>query len=46
MERDLVDRTTYKPRRSAALAEWQMLAAWSTQIMTWALPSCDEFALH
>jgi putative transposase len=27
LERHLVDRTTYKERRSAALAEWQMLAA-------------------
>jgi len=27
LERHLVDRTTYKQRRSAALAEWQMLAA-------------------
>lgn len=26
-ERHLVDRQTYKLRRSAALAEWQMLAA-------------------
>jgi len=26
-ERDLVDRTTFKERRSAPLAEWQMLAA-------------------
>ena len=26
LERHLVDRTTYKERRSAALAEWQMLA--------------------
>jgi putative transposase len=26
-ERHLVDRTTFKERRSAALAEWQMLAA-------------------
>jgi len=27
LERHLVDRSTYKERRSAALAEWQMLAA-------------------
>jgi len=27
LERHLVDRTAYKERRSAALAEWQMLAA-------------------
>ena len=27
LERHLVDRTTYRERRSAALAEWQMLAA-------------------
>ena len=27
LERHLVDRNTYKERRSAALAEWQMLAA-------------------
>ena len=27
LERRLVDRATYKERRSAALAEWQMLAA-------------------
>jgi putative transposase len=27
LERHLVDRTTYKERRSAALAEWRMLAA-------------------
>ena len=26
-ERHLVDRTTYKERRSAALAEWQALVA-------------------
>ena len=26
-ERHLVDRTTFKERRSAASAEWQMLAA-------------------
>jgi putative transposase len=27
LERHLVDRDTYKARRSAALAEWQSLAA-------------------
>ena len=27
LERHLVDRTTYKERRSAALAEWQVLAS-------------------
>ena len=27
-ERHFVDRQTYKMRRSAALAEWQSLAAW------------------
>lgn len=27
-ERHLVDRQTYQTRRSAALAEWQNLAAW------------------
>ena len=27
LECHLIDRTTYKERRSAALAEWQMLAA-------------------
>ncbi len=27
LERHLVDRTTYKKRRSAALAEWQILAS-------------------
>lgn len=26
LERHLVDRTTYKKRRSAALAEWQIIA--------------------
>jgi putative transposase len=27
MERHLVDRQTYKERRSAALAEWQIVAS-------------------
>ena len=27
LERHLIDRQTYKSRRSAALAEWQMLAS-------------------
>ena len=27
LERHLIDRTTYKERRSAALAEWQFLAS-------------------
>jgi putative transposase len=27
LERDLIDRQTYKTRRSAALAEWQSLIA-------------------
>ena len=27
LERHLVDRQTYKERRSAALAEWQLLAS-------------------
>lgn len=29
-ERHLVDRQTFKARRSAALAEWQNLVAWAS----------------
>jgi len=43
-ERHLVDRTTSKERRSAALAEWQMLAAGGRQLMSRHLPSGDWFA--
>jgi len=45
LERHLVDRTTYKERRSAALAEWQTLAAGGQHIKAQAPPSGDEFVL-
>jgi putative transposase len=42
--RHLVDRETYKTRRSAALAEWQFLAAQGGSWMRLAAPSRDECA--
>jgi putative transposase len=43
-ERHLVDRETDKTRRSAALTEWQFLAAQGCAWMRLAAPSRDECA--
>jgi putative transposase len=45
LERHLVDRKTYKERRSAAWAEWQVLASQAPALTDRALPCRDEFAL-
>ncbi|HEX4693567.1 MAG TPA: hypothetical protein VH326_03390 [Sphingomonas sp.] len=45
LERHLVDRQTYKERRSAALAEWQMVASSAAALKARAAPWRDEFAL-
>jgi hypothetical protein len=43
--RHIVDRQTYKERRSAAWAEWQSLAAWDRAPSATTAPARDEFAL-
>jgi putative transposase len=45
LERHLVDRKTYKERRSAAWAEWQVIASQVPALIDRALPCGDEFAL-
>lgn len=44
-ERHLVDRQTYKTRRSAAPAEWQILMAWAYALKDPAMPIRDELRL-
>jgi hypothetical protein len=44
-ERHLVDRKTYKARRTAALTEWRQLAAWAASFKDRRPPARDEFAL-
>ena len=45
LERHLVDRQAYKERRSAALAEWQIVASQAPALQA-PTPSCgDRFAL-
>lgn len=44
-ERHLVDRQTYKERRSAALAEWQSLMPWALALKARAPPIADELRL-
>ena len=44
-ERHLVSRQLYKARRSAALAEWQILMAWALANLGISASTRDEFAL-
>ena len=44
-ERHLVSRQEYKARRSAALAEWQILMAWALANLGISASTRDEFAL-
>ena len=44
-QRHLLDRQTYKTHRSAALAEWQSLMAWTSQRMRTSAPIGDELRL-
>jgi len=44
-ERHLVDRQTYKLRRSVALGEWQSLAARRLASLGFSTPSGDELRL-
>ena len=45
LERHLVDRQTYKERRSAALAEWRMIASLAAMPKELAASCVDGFAL-
>jgi len=45
LERHLVDRTTYRQRRSAALAEWQSVMSGGRILKATAAQCGDEFAL-
>ncbi len=45
LERHLVDRQTFKERRSAALAEWRSIASEPPALLARTAPDGDEFAL-
>ena len=45
LERHLVDRQTYEERRSAALAEWQILASWAAALKARSASCGERFAL-
>jgi len=44
-ERHLIDRQTYKARRSAALAEWSIVMAWTEAAKGRVASIGDKFAL-